>query len=155
VRVGALAGDLRSLGGARGPEEALRGGEAVAHLDADRLRGVQGIGRPAGEEGALQDDRPVGVDAGAPLELRLRQGDRRVVGVADVAETVVVQVRLVRVRDRGTVVVGAADAVAVGIATTAVDAGAALAGIGQGAGVRRARAAGPVRLRSGDAGATG
>src|SRR5262249_29128656 len=41
VRVGALAGDLRSLADARGPEEALRGGEAVAHLDADRLRGVQ------------------------------------------------------------------------------------------------------------------
>src|SRR4029077_13960832 len=45
VRVRALAVDLRPLAAARGPQEALRGAEVVAHLDADRVRGGQG--RPA------------------------------------------------------------------------------------------------------------
>src|SRR5262249_39543037 len=119
--------------------------QVVHHGQRDPGGCAEHVARRRGEEVALHAQ--VAVVAAAKiggLVLRLGEIQGAVLRIAHVAAVLPVDVALSGVRDGGTVVVRAADEIAIGIAAAAVHAGAGLTGVGERAGVGRGAAGRPV-----------
>src|SRR5262249_28963898 len=118
--VRALALDLRAGTHALGGGEAARDVETEAVLDADLEAGgavedVRGRGRD--EESLALGAALVALSAVVATERDLGDAQVGVVGVAGVADAVVIEVRLAGIRDRRAVVTGVADSVVICVGT--------------------------------------